>query len=365
MTSLSWIKSRLTNTHSWLFLGLFLPGTLLGQSIWTNPITDPNPSLLNPFWMGSVSHPNISVGGIGRGTGVVGVASANRYNGNSWNTAALDPDAYYEFELKPDADCQINLISFVYTGQVSVNAPSNFAFRSSLDGFTANIGAPTATGTTIDLSGAAYQAIPGTVIFRLYAWNALSSAGNFSINDFTFNGTVNCGVILPISMLDLHASWAQGQVQLNWGTASEINSDFFSVERSVDGLHFTEINRVAAQGNSSSLHAYEMFDLGPWGGERIYYRIKAVDLNGDFYYSNIASVTNHMQRLYYSDGFIYFYEKTDQILSHPIRIYTAAGQLLLDETYETNQLNQFLWQANGIFIIQFPDSGEAQKLVIE
>lgn len=337
---------------------------LFAQSIWTNPITDPNPSSLNPFWPGSISHPNISVGGIGRGVGVVPVASANRYNGNSWNSAALDPDAYYEFELKPDADCEINLISFVYTGQVSVNAPNNFAFRSSLDGYTNNIGAPTSTGTTIDLSAAIYQAIPGTIIFRLYAWNALSSAGNFSINDFTFNGTVNCGIILPISLLELEARWMEDQVNLKWSTLSEINSDFFSLERSFDGSSFSEISQISAHGNSSVLLQYEFNDPGPWSSDRIYYRLKAVDLDGNILYSNTTSIATTASVAYYSDGTILIYYVKDKNENLSVEIFNSTGQLLLKQSLDPDKLNQIPWSHSGIFILHFPETGNSQKLFI-
>ena len=83
----------------------------------------------------------------------------------------------------------------MYTGQRSGTGPNSFAFRSSLDSYTANIGTPTATGATIDLSAAAYQDVGSPITFRLYGYNAGAAAGTFSVNDFTFNGTVSLAAV--------------------------------------------------------------------------------------------------------------------------------------------------------------------------
>lgn len=170
-------------------------GSVEGQSIWENEITgigivaDEN----IPFTSGQIISPNISVSGIGIGSGISGISSNNRYNANSWNTISLDLTAYFYFTLTPNPTNNIDFVSFVYSGQTSGTGPTSFAFRSSVDGYTANIGTPTATGATIDLSGVTYQNITTPITFRLYAWGASGAPGTFSVNDFTFNGFVsNC-----------------------------------------------------------------------------------------------------------------------------------------------------------------------------
>lgn len=166
---------------------------VLSQSIWTNPITGTNPNTSNPYTTGQSFDANISVSGIGRGSGIVGTNANDRYNANSWNTGSIDLTAYFEFTLTPNATCQIDFTSFVYTSQRSNASIANFAFRSSLDGFVADIGTPTSSGTTIDLSAGTYQNIASAITFRFYAWGASSSGNTFSINDFTFNGSTSCG----------------------------------------------------------------------------------------------------------------------------------------------------------------------------
>lgn len=163
----------------------------MGQSIFNNDITDSNPSTDDPYTNGQVVNANITVSGIGRGPGINGNNGANRYNARTWDLAALDLDDYFEFIITPNASYEIDFVSFVYTGQRSGTGPVNMAVRSSVDGFTADIGTPAIGGATIDLSAAAYQDITTAITFRVYAWGGSNINGTFSINDFTFNGTVN------------------------------------------------------------------------------------------------------------------------------------------------------------------------------
>lgn len=179
-----------------LLIGSLLPLAALvqAQSIWTNPITDSNPSASNPFTAGQTVAANLSVSGIGRGPGLNGNAGSNRYNALPWS-AALDANDYFYFTLTPNAGYKLNLTSFTYTGQASGTGPTQAAFRSSADSYGANIGSAGISSGTISLSAATYQNLTGAITFRFYAWGGSNpSAGTFSINDFTFNGTV---VALP------------------------------------------------------------------------------------------------------------------------------------------------------------------------
>jgi hypothetical protein len=164
-------------------------------SIFANLINATNPSLDNPFTAGQTFNTNITVSGIGRGTGIVGTSASNRYNANSWVSATFDPNKYYQFTLTPNAGYRIDFSSFAFNSQISsLTGPNAWAVRSSLDGFTANIGSPTSatavTLSTISLSAATYQGITSAITFRIYGWGATSATSTFSINDFVFNGNV-------------------------------------------------------------------------------------------------------------------------------------------------------------------------------
>jgi hypothetical protein len=80
-----------------------------------------------------------------------------------------------------------------------------------------------------------------------------------------------------------------GTVQLDWETALEKNSAYFAVERSTDGLHFTEIGRQAGAGNSSHAQRYHFVDRRPSAGLN-YYRQRQTDWYGAVQYSPVQTV---------------------------------------------------------------------------
>ena len=176
-----------------------------GQSIFKNDIIDTNPSSSNPYTNGQVKDPNITVSGIGRGTGLNGNIGGNRYNARDWNTAAFDPNDYFEFTITPNSGYKIDFINFTYKAQVSAAAgPINFIFRTSLDGFTNNVSTPLIantgselTPTPINLSSAEFQNITTSTSFRMYAWGGTATTGTFSINEFDFKGNVSCNLPTP------------------------------------------------------------------------------------------------------------------------------------------------------------------------
>ena len=92
-------------------------------------------------------------------------------------------------------------------------------------------------------------------------------------------GTACVGAILPIDLLSFTAKYEQGAVKLNWSTASETNNDFFTVERSVDGIHFQTLSIIDGAGTSSSVLHYTCIDANPTAGT-LYYRLKQTDFDG-------------------------------------------------------------------------------------
>jgi endoglucanase len=104
-----------------------------------------------------------------------------------------------------------------------------------------------------------------------------------------FVGTGSCS-ILPVKLTSFTAI-PQGlhTALLNWQTAEEKDNQKFIIERSADGIHFTEIGKVMGNGNSSSLQNYGFSDLNAL--EKIlYYRLVQVDLNGSKSYSETRVV---------------------------------------------------------------------------
>ena len=99
-----------------------------------------------------------------------------------------------------------------------------------------------------------------------------------------------CLIALPVELLNFNAQRINDEfVKLDWQTASEINNDYFTIERSLNGIDWDEIDRIDGAGNSSSLLSYESIDKSPLMGIS-YYRLKQTDFDGEFSYSNIKSI---------------------------------------------------------------------------
>lgn len=99
-------------------------------------------------------------------------------------------------------------------------------------------------------------------------------------------------ILLPVEYLYFNGKMNGNAVELNWGTASERESDYFTVERSKSGRIFETIGKVKASGNSTTEVRYQFIDKSPLKGLN-YYRLKDTDLGGEVrIYDNIIFVTN-------------------------------------------------------------------------
>ena len=95
---------------------------------------------------------------------------------------------------------------------------------------------------------------------------------------------------LPIELLRFSAEVdMDGQVMLQWETASEVNNSHFTIERSANARDWQVLRLVTGAGNSNDLLAYEHIDERPLNGDS-YYRLKQTDFNGDFSYSELVRV---------------------------------------------------------------------------
>jgi len=94
---------------------------------------------------------------------------------------------------------------------------------------------------------------------------------------------------LPIELISFSARQENDIVTLEWKTASEYNNDYFIIQRSNDGNYFTDFEKIQGRGTTTFNTDYQSFDLKPLQGDN-YYRLKQLDYNGNFDYSEIRLV---------------------------------------------------------------------------
>ena len=83
---------------------------------------------------------------------------------------------------------------------------------------------------------------------------------------------------LPVDLVDFSAVCNEGNIILNWMTASEMNNDFFTIERSYDQYTWEEIGIVQGAGNSNQINNYSLID-DSFTEETLFYRLKQTDYN--------------------------------------------------------------------------------------
>lgn len=248
-------------------------------------------------WSTSFNDPSVTSSTITRGSSIIAYPNADRFNSKNWPTGGLDPNSYLEFTTTPSAGYSITIDHFQIQHQRSSNGPTKFVIRTSLDGFASNATNEIAIGNANTLQNSTFnlnnQIITTTpVTFRIYAYSAVTSNGTWGPgssvngNDLLVFGPNST---LPLTFERLTATLSNGKIQLQWGNLSESNIEKYVIERSTQGNNFSAIATIIPKLNNGQLAVYQYPDKDV-AGENLFYRIKAIEISGKVYYSEIAKI---------------------------------------------------------------------------
>ncbi|MDR6845226.1 T9SS sorting signal type C domain-containing protein [Flavobacterium granuli] len=270
-----------------IFFSFFFcfPVLNFAQSIFSNAIVGANPNNSNPYTLGQIVNPNITVSGIGRALTMFGVNANNRYDAKSWKVEGSDPDTYFEFTLIPNAGQKIDFVSFGFKGQTSAKGPTLFAFRSSVDGFSSDIGTVSARGSLVSLSAPAFQNVVLPITFRIYGWAASAGTGTFSVNDFVFKGNVSCLTAEKPVLPETKLGCASTVLMLDWPSSMYASNYFLDV---ATDLSFN--NRIPGFENRELGNVLSESISGLTAGGTYYVRLKSANSCGESDYSNTINV---------------------------------------------------------------------------
>jgi len=126
-----------------------------------------------------------------------------------------------------------------------------------------------------------------TAHISTFTYASMDAAGLYDPSPATVIITWN--QTLPVKLISFSGRLNGTKVDLNWVTANELNTKQFEVERSGDGQNFSKIATVNARGNSNTPTSYDLVDPTPLQGVN-YYRLKMVDIDGKFEYSQIVII---------------------------------------------------------------------------
>lgn len=157
-----------------------------------------------------------------------------------------------------------------YSVNLSYDAADIVGIESSLYPFKWNAGGWVGAG------GSPSAAIMGTGSVNT-GTKTLSWDGLFTFSEFTGIGD---GSPLPIELITFSADLVKDEVVLNWITASEINNDYFVIEKTRNLTDILELDKVNGSGNSNYTLYYQQIDSKPYDGVS-YYRLVQYDFNGN------------------------------------------------------------------------------------
>jgi hypothetical protein len=172
--------------------------------------------------------------------------------------------------------------------------------------------------------------------------------------------------LLPVSIFNFGGAIKNYEAYLNWSTAMETNNKGFYVERSKDGREFTDIGFVAGAGNSTQVKNYSFTDGGlkDINVNTTYYRLKQVDIDGQFHYSgvlalNMQNVTSKL-RLYPNPANDVATVETNLDVASKVHVRVVSGNGKVVQDFDKGVLNPGLQQiyistsnlAKGSYIVQ-------------
>jgi hypothetical protein len=165
----------------------------------------------------------------------------------------------------------------------------------------------------------------------------------------TVNGpdTLACST-LPVSLLYFTGKNNEDNILLSWATATEINNDHFTIERSVDGIEFEFVTMLRGSGNSDVTINYSFTDEHPHNGLS-YYRLVQTDFDGSTTYydpvavrRNITAVFNLLS--YFTDDHetLIMVIENDLYGTGNLKLYSLSGSEIYSESFQINEGNNHL-----------------------
>ncbi|RMG82415.1 MAG: T9SS C-terminal target domain-containing protein [Bacteroidetes bacterium] len=180
------------------------------------------------------------------------------------------------------------------------------------------------------------------------------------------NVTGGCN-LLPVEQSFFDAVLQDGKVIIQWETASELNNDYFIVERSKDGEFFEPVGERKGQGTSSLPTQYYMLDTSPYGGVS-YYRLKQVDFDGTeeiigikrLYNPSEEKIDVNIKANPFSRELIININgyQEDKCSTGSLKIYDVSGHLVYESSHAFNSMENTLSVntnhiAEGIYMVSF------------
>lgn len=188
-------------------------------------------------------------------------------------------------------------------------------------------------------------------------------------------GEIKCtyvGPPLPVTWLYFRGKTVSKDNILDWATANEQNSKQFDVERSLNGTSFSRIGIVNAAGNSNQTNTYQYtdHDIDRLNSEVMFYRLKQIDVDGKFKYSNIVRLRytekNTANTIVYPNptpGLVTILVGDNSLVGTMAVLYDMNGRLMESIKINANSQQVNLGKyVNGTYFIKL-NNGEVLRII--
>lgn len=185
---------------------------------------------------------------------------------------------------------------------------------------------------------------------------------------------------LPVTLISFTAAWQNDDVITKWTTSSETNTDYFDIERSIDGNHFITVGTTTASGNASFNKNYSFTDLNIKSQlnslpPKLFYRLKTVDQDGGKQYSAIVVLDVKLNIVSYTlypnpakNHFVIEYAGLAK--QYSLKILSSTGQVVLHKTVNSQKeivdVSSF---SNGVYYVLITDqatkNNQTFKIIIQ
>lgn len=221
-------------------------------------------------------------------------------------------------------------------------------------------------GYTSTQTGVSYQSVSGSPVDM--SWSvAISDRYAYSVAE------LRQATILPTELKYFLAKPNPQSVTLDWATVTEVNNDYFTIERSVNGIHFEPIGEVKGAGTSDETLTYTFKDISlPQGRNQLYYRLRQTDFDGRSKVEKVVSVDLTSQNLSEQNllNFVTVYPNPtadilnirfpENMVEDHVEIYNEWGQKVLETFLNHPSKNAILLEdfPSGVYFLNFKINGE-------
>lgn len=207
-------------------------------------------------------------------------------------------------------------------------------------------------------------------------WNKLNP-NSYSLAWTLSNGaSFDCGIVLPVELLNFKADCHDNGTRIKWETASEMNNHYFTLERSLNGLNFETIAITEGAGTTNEIRKYTYNDTR--FASTVYYRLTQTDYDGSSKTFDVISATCNNNRQFSmsvgdnsDEGFMNIIHDSEAGITYLLTIIDSQGKTVYAKQYSTEGevINERIETRNytsGIYFINITSSvnNHSQKIWI-